>query len=89
MWTNLQFPVDLIIFTKKILNGKLDFLCSDTLTNLQLKVSSLFKYRWSLVGNRRWRINSSKAATGDIVKKILFLKISQILQENTCAGVSF
>ena len=28
MWLNPQFPVDLVIFTEKILNGKLHFLCS-------------------------------------------------------------
>ena len=29
MWSNLQFPVDLVTFTEEILNGKLIFLCSD------------------------------------------------------------
>ena len=29
MWTNLQFPGDLVTFTEQILNGKLTFLCSD------------------------------------------------------------
>ena len=28
MWPNPQFPVDLVTFTKEILNGKLHFLCS-------------------------------------------------------------
>ena len=28
MWPNPQFPADLITFTEKILNRKLDFLCS-------------------------------------------------------------
>ena len=28
MWPNPQFPVDLVIFTEEILNGKLHFLCS-------------------------------------------------------------
>ena len=28
MWTNPQNPVDLVIFTEDILNGKLHFLCS-------------------------------------------------------------
>ena len=27
MWPNLQFPADLVIFTREILNGKLPFLC--------------------------------------------------------------
>ena len=30
MWSNLQFPADLVTFTEEILNGKLDFLCSAT-----------------------------------------------------------
>ena len=28
MWTNLQFPADLVIFTEEILNGKIHFLYS-------------------------------------------------------------
>ena len=28
MWTNPQFPADLVTFTKEILNGKLHFLCN-------------------------------------------------------------
>ena len=31
MLTNPQFPVDLFTFTKKILNGKLHFLCGDSM----------------------------------------------------------
>ena len=30
MWPNLQFPEGLAKFTEKILNGKLDFLCSES-----------------------------------------------------------
>ena len=29
MWPDSQFPVDLVIFTEEIHNGKLHFLCSD------------------------------------------------------------
>ena len=32
MGPNPQFPVDLLIFTEEILNGKLNFLCSLTQT---------------------------------------------------------
>ena len=28
MWTNPQFPADLVTFTEEILNGKIHFLCS-------------------------------------------------------------
>ena len=28
MWPNLQFHADLVTFTEKIFNGKLDFLCN-------------------------------------------------------------
>ena len=28
MWSNAQFPADLVTFTEEILNGKLHFLCS-------------------------------------------------------------
>ena len=27
MWSNPQFPIDLVTFTEEILNGKLHFLC--------------------------------------------------------------
>ena len=30
MWANLQFPLNLVTFTKEILNGKLHSLCGDT-----------------------------------------------------------
>ena len=29
MWPNPQFPADLVTFTGEILNGKLNFLCSE------------------------------------------------------------
>ena len=29
MWPNSQFPVDLVTFTEEILNGRLNFLCSE------------------------------------------------------------
>ena len=29
MWTNPQFPADLVTFTEEILNGKFHFLCSE------------------------------------------------------------
>ena len=33
MWQSPQFPVDLVTFTDEILNGKLHFLCNETLSN--------------------------------------------------------
>ena len=36
MWPNLQFPVDLITFTEKILNKKLYFLIFFAMTRQQL-----------------------------------------------------
>ena len=38
MWPNLQFPVDLVTFNEKILNGKLHILCS---------VKGILKYQTS------------------------------------------
>ena len=29
MWPNPQFPADLVTFAEEVLNGKLNFLCSD------------------------------------------------------------
>ena len=34
-------------------------------------------------------IEIAEAATGSVLLKMVFLKISQILQEDACAGVSF
>ena len=39
MWPNPQFLVDLVKFTKEVLNGKLHFLCSASPSN-QLYLSS-------------------------------------------------
>ena len=36
MWPNSQFPADLVTFTEEIVDGKLHFLCSDSLTTLQM-----------------------------------------------------
>ena len=37
MWPNPQFSEDLVTFAKKILNGKLHFLCSNTYFSFQDK----------------------------------------------------
>ena len=34
MWSNPQFPVDLVKFTEEILNGKLHFLCRDKTSSI-------------------------------------------------------
>ena len=33
MWPNPQFPGDLVTFTEEILNGKLNFLCSENISH--------------------------------------------------------
>ena len=33
MWPNPQISADLVLFTEEILNGKLHFLCSDSIAN--------------------------------------------------------
>ena len=38
MWPNLQYPADLVTFTKEILNEKLHFLCSEDLEKAFVKV---------------------------------------------------
>ena len=35
MWPNSQFPADLVTFTEETLNGKLHFLCSETIQPIQ------------------------------------------------------
>ena len=37
MWTNPQFSVDLFTFNKKILSGKLHYMCSDLLNKFSCK----------------------------------------------------
>ena len=41
MWPNPQETADLVTFTGEILNGKLHFLCSDSLSYLKLSISKL------------------------------------------------
>ena len=36
MWPNPHFPADMVTFIEEILNGKLDFLCSDKVDNLNV-----------------------------------------------------
>ena len=52
MWPDPQSPVDLVTFTEEILNGKLHFLCSETLFSNELKIR--FKatlYIWVKIAN--------------------------------------
>ena len=66
MWPNLQFPVDLVTFTKEILNGKLHFLyswCAQKCTRKCTHNVSVFKINVPLciknkeVANRKLRLN--------------------------------
>ena len=66
MWPNLQFPGDLVTFTKEILNGKLHFLCSWCAQKCTHKCThnvSVFKINVPLciknkeVANRKLRLN--------------------------------
>ena len=45
MWSNAQLSADLVIFTEEILNGKLHFLCSDTLDKKTRKVLASWMFR--------------------------------------------
>ena len=44
MWPNPQFPADLVTFTEEILNGKLQFLCSDSFKLFIVSLSVLGKH---------------------------------------------
>ena len=51
MWPNQQETADLVTFTEEILNGKLNFLCSEsTLTKLDILVKdlSMFLEYWGV-----------------------------------------
>ena len=48
MWPDPQSPADLVTFTEEILNGKLHFLCSETLLNRSSAATSSFRYFYVL-----------------------------------------
>ena len=82
MWSNPQFPANLVTFTEEILNGKLHFLCS---------VCTIFK-AWSAICtsvvcefiSEQYRSSQPECS----VRKVL-LESPQSSQKNTCARVSF
>ena len=43
MWPNPQFPGDLVTFTEEILNGKLNFLCSENISHEALASWNLIR----------------------------------------------
>ena len=59
MWPNLQFPADLVTFTKKILNGKLHLLCSVSVWGTK-KLFSKFKI-YSLTRKNDFERSKSKS----------------------------
>ena len=62
MWLNPQFPVDLVIFTEKILNGKLHFLCSAANLRNTKKPWNMFK-----VNNKNTRTTSQNESHSEQV----------------------
>ena len=62
MWPNLQFPADLVTFTKEILNGKLHLLCSVPPSKVwgTKKLFSKFKI-YSLTGKNDFERSKSKS----------------------------
>ena len=49
----------------------------------------LFLKLWKFTTKCSQDLQYEEAATGGVLKKKVFLRISQISQENTCVGVSF
>ena len=49
MWPNQQFSADLVTFTEDVLSGKLHFLCSETIADLQeLVLTSSTSYKFGV-----------------------------------------
>ena len=49
MWPNQQFSADLVTFTEDVLSGKLHFLCSETIADLQkLVLTSGTSYKFGV-----------------------------------------
>ena len=56
---------------------------------LEEKVSSYDDLMDKLIDVSQATTEKDRTATGDVLQKKLLLKISQILQESTCVGISF
>ena len=56
---------------------------------LEEKVSSYDDLMDKLIDESQATTEKDRTATGDVLQKKLLLKISQILQESTCVGISF
>ena len=55
MWPNPQETVDLVTFTKEILNGKPHFLCSEKIVKCQGQgIASKIRKKQSSFGNLKW-----------------------------------
>ena len=59
MWPNSQFPADLVTFTEETLNGKLHFLCSETIQPIQNFLHT--RGRWSFP-IKISKVNATKSA---------------------------
>ena len=61
------------------------------LKNCTLKLKSIGRQRILILKNwaKYFLVKCIQAATGGVLLKKVFLKISQISQENTCVGISF
>ena len=92
MWPNPQFPGDLITFTEEILNGKLDFSCSDSFVEMvfaslirlgiKAKLSSFSTtgYTLFLQATPDWNCQEIKQILSKTLRlNICYLKIIHIL----------
>ena len=64
MWSNPQFPADLVTFTEKILNGKRDFLFSVTVFVKEIGLN-VFYYNFQPI-----YLNSKHEETNNWVLKV-------------------
>ena len=65
MWPNPQKSVDLFVFTEDILNGKLQFFCSETAPETSLKLyARTQKPLVRIIGTKYSRMNQAKFFKG-------------------------
>ena len=62
MWPDPQFPADLVIYTEKVLDGKLSFLCNDELLFLKAFVEKTLPDCNVCISNLILRTDNAKAS---------------------------
>ena len=87
MWSNPQFPADLVTFTKDILNGKLHFLCRE-LADCNVKSDSYRKQLWHLTKGKK-RSNAGSNCQEVFCKKGVLGNFARFTRKHQCLRLFF